>query len=100
VVFYILEIIKNEPFTAKLNNGYELLNVDNLTFIKEEYEGLSFPDSRGRIVFLSDPKFQNKLVILQIMRTWCPNYLDESKFLVNYLKEKSTKKIEVIALVF
>ena len=34
------------------------------------------------------------------MGTWCPNCLDESKFLVNYLKENPTKKIEVIALAF
>jgi thiol-disulfide isomerase/thioredoxin len=91
-----------EPFTAKLNNGYELPNVNNLTFIKEGYEDFdfSFPDTRGRIVSLSDPKFQNKAVIIQIMGTWCPNCLDESKFLVNYLKENPTKKIEVIALAF
>tara|TARA_B100000795_G_scaffold270029_1_gene262017 strand:+ start:2625 stop:3842 length:1218 start_codon:yes stop_codon:yes gene_type:complete len=91
-----------EPFTAKLNNGYELPNVNNLTFIKEGYEDFdfSFPDTRGRIVSLSDPKFQNKAVIIQIMGTWCPNCLDESKFLVNYLKKNPTKKIEVIALAF
>jgi len=91
-----------EPFTSKLNNGYELPNVNNLTFIKEGYEDFdfSFPDTRGRIVSLSDPKFQNKAVIIQIMGTWCPNCLDESKFLVNYLKENPTKKIEVIALAF
>jgi thiol-disulfide isomerase/thioredoxin len=34
------------------------------------------------------------------MGTWCPNCLDETKFLVEYLKEHSNKKIAVIALAF
>lgn len=91
-----------EPFTAKLNNEYKLPNEENLTFIKEGYENFdfSFPDTRGRIVSLSDPEFQNKTVIIQIMGTWCPNCLDESKFLVNYLKENPDKEIKVIALAF
>ena len=91
-----------EPFEAKLNNTYELPKADNLTFIKEGYEDFdfSFPDTRGRIVSLSDTKFQQKPVIIQIMGTWCPNCLDESKFLVNYLRENPYTNIEVIALAF
>jgi thiol-disulfide isomerase/thioredoxin len=91
-----------EPFTAKLNNDYELPREDNLTYLKEGYESFdfSFPDTRGRIVSLSDPEFDNKIIILQIMGTWCPNCLDESKFLVKYLKENSNKNVEVIALAF
>ena len=91
-----------EAFTAKLNNDYELPHEEDLTFIKKGYENFdfSFPDTRGRIVSLSDKRFKNKAVIIQIMGTWCPNCLDESKFLVNYLKENPTKKIEVIALAF
>jgi thiol-disulfide isomerase/thioredoxin len=91
-----------EPFTAKLNNKYELPNEENLTQIKKGYEefDFSFPDTRGRIVSLSDPEFKGKIVIIQIMGTWCPNCLDESKFLVNYLKDNPNKNIQVIALAF
>ena len=91
-----------EPFTAELNNVYELPNEENLTFIRKGYENFdfSFPDTKGRIVSLSDPEFQNKTVIIQIMDTWCPNCLDESKFLVNYLKENPDKEIKVVALAF
>ena len=91
-----------EPFTAKLNNEYELPNEEDLTFIKKGYEyfDFSFPDTRGRVVSLSDPEFNNKVVILQIMGTWCPNCLDESKFLVNYSKENPNKDLQIIALAF
>ena len=91
-----------EPFTAKLNNDYELPNEDDLTFIKEGYEyfDFSFPDTRGRVVSLNDSEFKDKVIIIQIMGTWCPNCLDESKYLVKYLKENPHKDLQVIALAF
>lgn len=91
-----------ESFTAKLNNDYKLPNENDLTFIKKGYEyfDFSFPDTRGRVVSLSDPEFNDKVIIIQIMGTWCPNCLDESKFLVKYLKENPHKDLQIIALAF
>lgn len=91
-----------EPFTAKLNNDYKLPKEDDLTFIKEGYEyfDFSFPDTRGRVISLSDTEFKDKVIIIQIMGTWCPNCLDESKYLVNYLKENPNNNLQIIALAF
>ena len=91
-----------EPFTAKLNPDYELPNEEELTYIKEGYEffDFSFPDTRGRVVSLSDPEFKNKVIIIQIMGTWCPNCLDESKYLVKYLENNPNKDLQVISLAF
>lgn len=91
-----------EPFKAKLNNAYKLPNEENLTSIKKGYEyfDFSFPDTSGRIYSFSDPEFQDKVTIIQIMGTWCPNCLDESKYFVKYLKENPHKDIQIIALAF
>ena len=91
-----------EPFTAKLNNNYELPHEDNLTYIKEGYNKLefSFPDETGQLISLSDKRFKNKIVLVQIMGTWCPNCLDESKYYVNYLKGNPNSNIEIVALAF
>lgn len=91
-----------EPFTAKLNNTYELPKEEDLTVIKKGYEyfDFSFPDTRGRVVSLSDPEFRDKVIIIQIMGTWCPNCLDETKYLVKYLKENPNHKVQIIALAF
>tara|TARA_R110002051_G_scaffold324725_1_gene423324 strand:+ start:1544 stop:2767 length:1224 start_codon:yes stop_codon:yes gene_type:complete len=91
-----------EPFVAMRNEGYELPDEDSLTYIKEGYDKLSFsfPDSNGNMISLEDEKFKNKVVIVQIMGTWCPNCLDETKYLVNYLKEQKNKDLEVVALSF
>ncbi len=91
-----------EPFEGIRNESYELPDADSLTFIKEGYDQLtfSFPDAEGNIISIEDPKYQNKVTIVQIMGTWCPNCLDESKFLVQYLKNNPHPDLEVLALAF
>ncbi|MDL5513853.1 TlpA disulfide reductase family protein [Arenibacter sp. M-2] len=91
-----------EFFRAKRNENYELPNSEALTYLKKGYHTLSFsfPDYNGNLVSLSDPAFKDKVVIVQIMGTWCPNCLDETKFLVEYLKKHSNEKIAVVALAF
>mgnify|MGYP003672861997 CR=1 FL=1 len=91
----------SEPFEAKRNAAYELPDENTLTYLKEGYDTVefSFPDENGTMVSLSDERFKNKVVVLQIMGTWCPNCLDESKYLAQYYKEHS-KDLEIIGLAF
>ena len=89
-----------EPFEAKLNNSYELPSADNLTFLKKGFDNLnfSFPDKNGKLFSLSDKRYQKKVTVVQIMGTWCPSCLDESKYLSKY--SQKNKEVEVIALAF
>ncbi|WP_405246777.1 TlpA disulfide reductase family protein [Cellulophaga sp. Asnod2-G02] len=91
-----------EPFTAVRNEVFELPDEDSLTYLKEGYDefSFSFPDEKGNIVSLSDATFKNKAVLVQIMGTWCPNCLDETKFLVEFEKNHKDLELEVVALSF
>ncbi len=91
-----------EPFTAKRNEAYELPKADSLTFLKEGYDKIefSFPDTNGNMVSLEDERFKNKVVIVQIMGTWCPNCLDEIKYYTKYYKENKNEDLEIVALAF
>ncbi|AUP81364.1 TlpA disulfide reductase family protein [Flavivirga eckloniae] len=91
-----------EPFTAKRNETYELPDANTLTFLKEGYDkvAFSFPDETGTMVSLNDERFKDKVVLVQIMGTWCPNCLDESKFYSEFYKNNPDKDIEIIALAF
>ncbi|WP_369993478.1 peroxiredoxin family protein [Winogradskyella sp.] len=91
-----------EPFVAKRNENYELPSSNELTFLKEGYDSLefSFPDEDGNMVSLSDERFDNKVVIVQIMGTWCPNCLDESKYYTKYYQANAERGVEIIALAF
>jgi peroxiredoxin len=91
-----------ETFVAKRNDGFELPSPDSLTFMNEGYDKLAFtfPDANGNQISLSDERFSDKMVVVQLMGTWCPNCLDETKFLVEYLDENNNKDLQVIGLAF
>jgi thiol-disulfide isomerase/thioredoxin len=92
----------NEPFIAKRNEKFELPDENKLTFLKEGYESVSFkfPDVSGKMMSLKDERFKDKVVIVQIMGSWCPNCLDESKYYSQFYKENRDKDIEFVALAF
>ena len=91
-----------EPFIAQRNDEFELADEESLTFLKEGYEELqfSFPDTNDNIISLEDSRFKEKVVVIQIMGTWCPNCLDETKFLSEYIKTRKRDNFEVVALAF
>ncbi|WP_299161677.1 redoxin family protein [uncultured Tenacibaculum sp.] len=91
-----------EPFIAKLNNNYELPDENTLTILNDGYKNFnfSFPDENGNLISYVDEQFKNKVVIVQIMGTWCPNCLDESKYYVEYLKKNKSTDVQFIALAF
>lgn len=91
-----------EPFVAKRNESFELPDSNTLTFLKDGYDTIafSFPDENGNILSLHDERFKNKVVLVQIMGTWCPNCLDETKFYAEYYKNNPHKDLEIVALAF
>ncbi|WP_299104694.1 TlpA disulfide reductase family protein [uncultured Tenacibaculum sp.] len=91
-----------EPFTAKLNNSYELPNEDSLTKLNDGYDtfNFSFPDETGKQISYTDEQFKDKVVIVQIMGSWCPNCLDESRYYVEYLKKNPNPHVTFVALAF
>jgi thiol-disulfide isomerase/thioredoxin len=91
-----------EPFTAKRNPDYELPDANSLTYLKEGYDkvAFSFPDANSNLISLEDERFKNKVVLVQLMGTWCPNCLDESKYLSKYYQEHQVDGLEIVALAF
>lgn len=91
-----------ESFVAKRNDSYELPHEDTLTFLKGGYDAFafSFPDTQGNMISLEDERFKNKVVLVQIMGSWCPNCLDESKYYAEFYKNNKDKGLEIVALAF
>jgi len=89
-------------FTAKRNKAFKLPHEDTLTFLKDGYDAFafSFPDAQGNMVSLTDERFKNKVVLVQIMGSWCPNCLDESKYYAEFYKDNKHKDFEIVALAF
>ncbi len=91
-----------EPFEAKHNENYELPSSNTLTYLKEGYDSLDFvfPNTSDELIGLKDDRFKDKVVVVQIMGTWCPNCLDESKYYADFYKKYNDKGIEFVALAF
>ncbi|WP_299107784.1 peroxiredoxin [uncultured Winogradskyella sp.] len=91
-----------EPFVAKRNEAFELPSANDLTFLKEGYDVLdfTFPNTSDELVSIKDDRFKDKVVVVQIMGTWCPNCLDESKYYAEFYKNNKDKDIEFVALAF
>ncbi len=89
-------------WNAFRNDNFDLGDPDTLTYLKEGYERIAFEfeNTEGNMVSLDDERYQNKVKIVQIMGTWCPNCRDETTFLVDYLKKNQTQDLEVIAIGF
>ncbi|MEY3367442.1 MAG: hypothetical protein RI973_597 [Bacteroidota bacterium] len=87
---------------AKRDNRFKLANPDSLTTLNPGFEiiNFSFPNADGKLVSLQDEEYRGKVKLVQIMGTWCPNCMDESVFLVNYLREKKPENLAVIGLAF
>ncbi|MEY4628798.1 MAG: hypothetical protein RLZZ595_1124, partial [Bacteroidota bacterium] len=51
-------------------------------------------------VSIEDARFKNKVVVIQIMGSWCPNCMDETAYLSQYYAKNKDKGIEMIALAY
>jgi peroxiredoxin len=73
-----------------------------MTFMKEGYNDfeLKFSNTSGDLVQLSDARYNDKIVIVQILGTWCPNCMDETTFYVDWLKNNKSRGVEIIGLAF
>jgi len=90
----------NQPFTGTQNQNAKLPDAYKLTFLKDGYKTLdfSFPDVNGKKISLSDEKYKNKVVILTITGSWCPNCVDEASFIAPWYKENKKRGVEVIGI--
>ena len=91
-----------ENWIAVRNDEFKLTHPDSLTFLKDGYEELSFsfPNLDSTIVSLNDDKYQDKVVIVQIMGSWCPNCADETAFLTDLYNDYHSRGLEIIALAY
>lgn len=60
----------------------------------------SFKDVNGNVTSIGDERFKNKVIVIQILGSWCPNCLDETRFMGELYKEYKNKGVEIIGLAY
>jgi thiol-disulfide isomerase/thioredoxin len=73
-----------------------------LTYLKPGFDKIefAFPATDGKVLNISDKAFGNKVKIIQIMGTWCPNCMDESKYLAPWYDKNKDRGVEIIGLAY
>lgn len=97
-----LGIYNNVKFDGEKNAGAALPDPYKLTYLREGYNRLDFtlPDLDGKPVSLSDEKYKGKVVIVEIIGTWCPNCTDQTAFLAPWYKKNKDRGVAAIAVGF
>ncbi|RYD93277.1 MAG: TlpA family protein disulfide reductase [Sphingobacteriales bacterium] len=89
-------------WSAYKNADAKLPDAYSFSKLKPGYKKLefAFADINGKKVSISDEQFKNKVVIIQVLGSWCPNCIDETEYIVNYYKKYQPKGVEVIGLAY
>lgn len=89
------------PFVGYRSSNPILQAADTITkIISDKPFEFKFEDSEGNLVSNADPKYSNKIKIIQITGSWCPNCKDESEFIQSYLQSNPSDELAVFALAF
>ncbi len=92
----------HEKWHAYRSDTVSLPNPEQLTLLKDGYDKLdfTFPNLSGQPVSLADEKYKDKVVMVQILGTWCPNCMDETALYTDFYKKHKDKGLEIIGLAF
>ena len=90
----------SQAFSGFPDENAALPDAYSLTFLKDGYTDLdfSFPDMNGKIISPKDEKYRDKVLIITIGGTWCPNCVDETAFLSPWYNKNKDRGIEIISL--
>jgi len=74
----------------------------SLTTLKKGYNSLDFrfKNLQGEDISLSDSKYKDKVVIVSVLGSWCPNCLDEMEYLSPWYKENKDRGVEIVGIAF
>ncbi len=92
----------HEKWIAKRNDQFELQSAETITKLNPGFESVSFAfkNPEKKMVSINDDKYKNKVVIVQLMGSWCPNCMDETNYLSDIYKKYNSKGLEIIGLAY
>ncbi len=91
----------SEPWVAVKNANATLPDVAAMHVKSGDGKlNFSFYDLNKKRVSINDPKYKNKVVVIQILGSWCPNCMDETAFLSDYYNRNKQRGVEIIGLAY
>ena len=92
----------NYTWDAVYSSDVALRNPESLTSLKDKESKIDFNavNLNNEPVSLTDDVFKDKVKIIQITGTWCPNCLDETRYFNQLYSKYKDKGFEIIAVAF
>jgi thiol-disulfide isomerase/thioredoxin len=92
----------HERWTAKRDVHAALPDPYTVTAMRAGVKGFdfAFPDLAGNTVTSKDAIFHDKVLVIALGGSWCPNCHDEAAFLEPLYREYRAKGLEVVSLMF
>lgn len=93
----------SSTWNGERDAAFTLADPDSLTYLTEEYTGeFSFQvlDETGDIRAFRAADYADKLTIVQIFGSWCPNCLDENKYYSDLYKRYANRGLQIIPVAF
>ncbi len=86
-------------WSAVRDENFQLRNPDSVTYlVKKDAFTFKLKDLEGQDFVYPNDVYKDKVTIIQIMGTWCPNCLDETRFLKEMYAKYHTEGLEVISV--
>lgn len=79
---------------------YAALSKSRTAIDDHSFFDFALPDMNGNIVSLANEKYKNKVVVISVTGTWCPNCIDEAQFLSPWYKKNKDRGVEIILVHF
>jgi peroxiredoxin len=65
---------------------------------RKRFKPFTFPGIDGKMVSTNDSKYKNKVLIIPVTGTWCPNCVDEAEFLSPWYISNKDRGVEIITV--
>ena len=91
----------HETWVATYNPRAKLPDADTLTYLRKGKSQLNFKFPSvvaGTSISPTDPKYRGKVVVVQVLGSWCPNCMDETRFLAPWYQQNKQRGVEIIGL--
>jgi thiol-disulfide isomerase/thioredoxin len=93
--------VSHETWTAVPDPNAKLPDADTLAHLKKGESRLNFKFPNvieGSSISPTDAKYRGKVVVVQILGSWCPNCMDETNFLAPWYEKNKARGVEIIGL--
>lgn len=89
----------SSDWVAELNPEAKIKDPEELTYVKDEGEvAFELQTIEGETFTFPNERLEDRVVIIQIMGSWCPNCLDETHYYKSLYENYHDKGLEIISI--